>query len=91
MNSRSDISLTHHLNESAKSARETQPARNSSDIELDKLACDFSPFIFHQKHKLFSIALVNRLPYRKPGHIDIANPQDAAWIGAFRYTKKSIF
>ncbi|CAF1352428.1 unnamed protein product [Rotaria sordida] len=91
MNPRLELPLTNHLNESAKSARGTKPSRNLSDVELEKLTFDFSPFIFHQEHKPFPIALVNRLPYGKPGHIDIANPQDAAWIGAFRYAKKSIF
>ncbi|CAF4920219.1 unnamed protein product, partial [Rotaria socialis] len=49
------------------------------------------PFIFHQAHAPFPIALVNRSPYGKPIHVDTANPQDAAWMGAFRYAKKSIF
>ncbi|CAF3002949.1 unnamed protein product [Rotaria sp. Silwood2] len=91
MNPRPETPLTHHLNRSAKSAGATKPDENLSDTELEKLADDFSPFIFHQKHKPFPIALVNRLPYGKPGHIDTANPQDAAWMGAFRYAKKTIF
>jgi hypothetical protein len=51
--------LTHHLNPSAKTAHETKPDRHLSDEELEKLAHDFTPFIFHQP---FPTALVNRLP-----------------------------
>ncbi|CAF1197233.1 unnamed protein product [Rotaria sordida] len=91
MSPRSDVPLTHHFNKSATSANSTQPDKNLSDNQLEKLAFDFSPFIFHQEHKPFPIALVNRSPYGKPIHIDRANPQDAAWMGAFRYAKKSIF
>ncbi|CAF1383989.1 unnamed protein product [Rotaria sp. Silwood1] len=91
MNSRPETPLTRHLNKSAKSAHATKPDENLCDAELERLANDFSPFIFHQEHKPFPIALVNRLPYGKPGHTDTANPQDAAWMGAFRYAKKSIF
>ena len=83
--------LTRHLNKTAKSAHQTKSDGNLSDHELDKLTFDFSPFIFHQEHKPIPIALVNRSPRGTPGHTDIANPQDAAWIGAFRYAKKSIF
>ena len=83
--------LTEHLNQSAKSARETQPDEHLSDQQLKELAEDFSPFIFHREHQPFPMALVNRLPHGAPGHSDIANPQDAAWLGAFRYAEKSIF
>jgi hypothetical protein len=76
--------LTHHLNLSAKTAHETKPDRHLSDEELEKLALDFTPFIFHQP---FPIALVNRLPV----HTDTANPQDTAWLGVFCYAQKSIF
>jgi phosphatidylserine/phosphatidylglycerophosphate/cardiolipin synthase-like enzyme len=83
--------LTNHLNLSAKSAEKTQPDKKLSPDQLEKLAEDFTPFIFHQSHSPFPIALVNRLPHGAPGHMDTANPQDAAWIGAFRYAEKSIF
>jgi len=73
--------LTHHLNPSAKTAHETTPDRHLSDEELEKLARDFTTFIFDQPHQPFPIALVNRLP----GHTDTANPQDTAWLGVFRY------
>ncbi|CAF0949175.1 unnamed protein product [Adineta steineri] len=88
---RSQSPLTHHLNKSSKSAHETRSDENLSNDELEKLASDFSPFIFHEEHKPIPIALVNRLPRGTPGHTDTANPQDAAWMGAFRYAKKSIF
>ena len=83
--------LTRHLNRSADSAQETEPDENLSNDELEKLTEDFTPFIFHQPHQPFPIALVNRLPHGTPGHKDTANPQDAAWMGAFRYAQKSIF
>jgi len=87
----SDSPLTRHLNQSAESAHSTPPGENLSSEQLKKLAEDFTPFIFHQSHRPFPIALVNRLPHGAPGHADTANPQDAAWIGAFRYAQKSIF
>jgi hypothetical protein len=87
----SESPLTRHLNQSAKSAHSTQPDKNLSNDHLKKLSDDFTPFIFHQSHQPFPIALVNRLPHGAPGHTDTANPQDAAWIGAFHYAKKSIF
>jgi hypothetical protein len=80
--------VTDHLNQSAKTAHETTSDKHLSDEELGKLTHDFTPFIFHQP---FLIALVNRLPHGLPGHTDTANPQDAAWLGAFRYAQKSIF
>jgi hypothetical protein len=88
---RSQSPLTLHLNKSSKSAHHTKPDETLSDEELNKLTLDFSPFIFHQEHQPIPIALVNRAPHGTPGHIDIANPQDAAWMGAFRYATKSIF
>jgi hypothetical protein len=88
---RSELPLTRHLNKSSPSAHQTKPDENLSNDELEKLAFDFTPFIFHHEHKPIPIALVNRSPHGKPGHIDTANPQDAAWMGAFRYAKKSIF
>ena len=88
---RSESPLTHRLNQSSHSARNTRPAENFSAEDLEKLTFDFSPFIFHQEHRPFPIALVNRAPHGTPGHTDTANPQDAAWMGAFRYAEKSIF
>jgi hypothetical protein len=49
--------VTDHLNQSAKTAHETTSDKHLSDEELEKLARDFTPFLFHQ---LFPIALVNR-------------------------------
>ena len=88
---RSESPLTRHLNKSSKSAQHTKPDENLTDDELNQLAHDFSPFIFHQEHQPVPMALVNRLPHGTPGHVDTANPQDAAWMGAFRYATKSIF
>lgn len=51
----------------------------------------FNPFIFHSPHAPVPMALVNRRPHGTPGHSDIRNPQDAAWLAGFRYAKKHIF
>ncbi len=80
--------LPHHLNLSTKTAHETTSDKHLSDEELEKLTDDFIPFVSHQP---FPIALVNRLPHGLPDHTDTANPQDAVWLGAFRYAQKSIF
>jgi len=90
-NPRSESPLTRRLNETSKLARSTRPDQSLSVEQLDDLAFDFSPFIFHQEQSPYPIALVNRAPHGTPGHTDTANPQDAAWMGAFRYAKKSIF
>ncbi|TKY87535.1 hypothetical protein EX895_003549 [Sporisorium graminicola] len=52
---------------------------------------DFQPYVFHKPHEPVPMALVNRRPHGTPGHSDIRNPQDAAWLAGFRYAKKHIF
>lgn len=52
---------------------------------------DFNPYIFHLPHQPVPMALVNRRPHGTPGHSDIRNAQDAAWLAGFRYAKKHIF
>ncbi|CAF1331296.1 unnamed protein product [Rotaria sordida] len=88
---RSNSLLTDHLNKSCTAAQSTKFAANLSPRELEKLLSDFTPFIIHTPHQPFPIALINRFPHGTPIHTDIANPQDAAWLGAFRYAQKSIF
>lgn len=83
--------LTNRLNESCKSAQSAESASNLSSEQLEKLTFNFTPFIFHTPHEPFPIAFVNRLPNGIPGHIDKFNPQDIAWLYAFRYAQKSIF
>jgi hypothetical protein len=51
----------------------------------------FNPYIFHSHHQPVPMALVNRRPHGTPGHSDIRNPQDAAWLAGFRYAKRHIF
>ncbi|UJR24611.1 hypothetical protein I4U23_005986 [Adineta vaga] len=58
---------------------------------IQSLTIDFTPFIFHTRHQPIPIALVNRSPNGTPGHIDKINPQDIAWLYAFRYAQKSLF
>lgn len=68
-------------------------AENLSDEKLQVLndVLDFQPYIFHRPHEPVPMALVNRRPHGTPGHSDIRNPQDAAWLAGFRYAKKHIF
>ena len=88
---RTQSTLTKHLNESCRAARSTQSASNLTSEQLEELTINFTPFIYHSFHQPFPIALVSRLPNGIPGHTDKLNPQDAAWIYAFRYAQKSIF
>jgi phosphatidylserine/phosphatidylglycerophosphate/cardiolipin synthase-like enzyme len=41
---------------------------------------DFAPFYFHTPHDPVPMALVNRQPQHLPGHHDLHNPQNAAWL-----------
>ncbi|KAK0531098.1 hypothetical protein OC835_003798 [Tilletia horrida] len=62
--------------------------------ELEKIAdamLDFQPYVFHKAHKPVPMALVNRRPHGTPGHSDIRNPQDAAWLAGFRYAQRHVF
>ncbi|CAO1625474.1 unnamed protein product [Sympodiomycopsis kandeliae] len=52
---------------------------------------DFRAYLFHARHDPVPMALMNRRPHGTPGHSDIRNPQDAAWLAGFRYAKKHIF
>ncbi|KAN0064946.1 hypothetical protein ACQY0O_002004 [Thecaphora frezii] len=52
---------------------------------------DFHPYTFHRPHDPVPMALVNRRPHGTPGHSDIRNPQDAAWLAGFRYAKEHVF
>ncbi|KAE8216601.1 hypothetical protein CF327_g269 [Tilletia walkeri] len=62
--------------------------------ELEKISndlLDFQPYVFHKPHRPVPMALVNRRPHGTPGHSDIRNPQDAAWLAGFRYAQKHVF
>lgn len=52
---------------------------------------EFLPYVLHKPHEPVPMALVNRRPHGTPGHSDIRNPQDAAWLAAFRYAEKHVF
>ena len=41
---------------------------------------DFAPFYLHLPHDPVPMALVNRQPQAIPGHHDLYNPQNAAWL-----------
>ncbi|UJR19523.1 hypothetical protein I4U23_022653 [Adineta vaga] len=83
--------LTTHLNGTSPIAQRTKTAENLTQQQLQSLSVDFSPFVFHTPHEPIPIALVNRESHGRPGHGDIINPQNAAWLGAFRYAQRSIF
>lgn len=51
----------------------------------------FHPFIFHTRHEPVPMVLVNRQPNRFPGHGDVVNPQNNAWLGALKFAKRSVF
>ncbi len=86
--SRSQNPLTSHLNKFSKPALITKTTQNLSPEKLENLWAEFTPFIFHTPHQPFPIALVNRAAYGRTNQI---NPQNAAWLSAFRYAQKSIF
>ena len=51
----------------------------------------FMPHMLHAPHKPFPMVLVNRKPRGMPGHQDLRNPQNAAWLAGFKFAKKRIF
>lgn len=55
--------------------------------ELDQ----FNPHVVHAPHDPFPIAMCCRKPHGFPGHHDIRNPQNAAWLAGFRYAKRKVF
>ncbi|KAK0545576.1 hypothetical protein OC846_004897 [Tilletia horrida] len=66
------------------------------EIKPDELAkitqlLDFQPYVLHKPHAPVPMALVNRRPHGTPGHSDIRNPQDAAWLAGFRYANEHVF
>lgn len=67
----------------------SQPTPNGDQNAFEVL--EFNPFIFHLPHGPVPMALVNRRPHGTPGHSDIRNAQDAAWLAGFRYARRHIF
>lgn len=63
----------------------------NTTLERDGQTEKFAPHRMHKPHAPFPIAIVNRKPHGLPGHNDIRVPQDAAWLGAFRFAKRSVF
>ncbi|KAH6856147.1 hypothetical protein B0I37DRAFT_425195 [Chaetomium sp. MPI-CAGE-AT-0009] len=49
-----------------------------------------TPYLTHQSHTPYPMALVNRLPYGPPTHKSVSNPQNAAWLSALRNAQKSV-
>lgn len=52
---------------------------------------NFRPHVVHAPHDPVPIAMCCRKPHGFPGHHDIRNPQNAAWLAGFRYAKKKVF
>ncbi|KAI5477424.1 hypothetical protein MNV49_006416 [Pseudohyphozyma bogoriensis] len=51
----------------------------------------FKPLVLHERHDPVPMALVNRRPKGTPGHGDVENSQDAAFLAAFKYAEKQVF
>jgi hypothetical protein len=49
-------------------------------IDVHELDTDFAPFYMHSPHDPVPMAVVNRQPQAIPGHHDVHNPQNAAWL-----------
>ncbi|EJU00489.1 hypothetical protein DACRYDRAFT_116999 [Dacryopinax primogenitus] len=60
------------------------------DPTATELDGDFKPHILHKPHDPVPIAMVSRRPHGAPGHKDIRTPQNAAWLGAFRYAQRKV-
>ncbi|KAH6632262.1 hypothetical protein F5144DRAFT_612750 [Chaetomium tenue] len=50
-----------------------------------------TPYLPHQTHTPYPMALVNRPPYGPPTHRSVSNPQNAAWLSALRNAQKSVY
>lgn len=88
---RSQHPLTSHFDKLSTPTKATTNTQNLSFEQLEKLATDFTPFICHTLHQPIPIAFVNRAAHGTPGRSDKINPQNAAWLSAFRCAEKSIF
>jgi hypothetical protein len=75
----------------AKAAEGEASSSASSGAAPKADILDFNPFIFHAPHAPVPMALVNRRPHGTPGHSDIRNAQDAAWLAGFRYARRHVF
>lgn len=51
----------------------------------------YKPYLFHAAHDPVPMALVNRQPHNLPGHGNVVNPQNNAWLAALRLAKRSVF
>lgn len=49
-----------------------------------------TPYIPHQAHTPYPMALVNRHPYGTPRHRSLETPQNIAWLSALRNAKQSV-
>ncbi|KZO91603.1 hypothetical protein CALVIDRAFT_541638 [Calocera viscosa TUFC12733] len=65
---------------------------NNCEVEATatELEGEFRPHILHKAHEPVPIAMVSRRPHGAPGHKDIRTPQNAAWLGAFRYAQRKV-
>lgn len=51
----------------------------------------FRAHVIHAPHDPFPVAMVCRRPHGVPGHHDLSNPQNAAWLAGCRYAKRKVF
>jgi len=75
--------LAKHLNAGA------QPDMMASAKSGD--ASTFHPHILHAPHKPFPIAMACRKAHGRPGHGDVDNPQNVAWLAGFKFAQKKVF
>lgn len=54
-------------------------------------ADSYKPYLFHASHEPVPMALVNRQPHNLPGHGNVVNPQNNAWLAALRLARRSVF
>jgi hypothetical protein len=69
----SHANTTISINERLNVEEKAEQTANDNDT-------DFIPFYLHSPHEPVPIALVNRQPQAIPGHHDLHNPQNAAWL-----------
>lgn len=82
----SKFSTNRMLTSDAGALSEAWATVEDSD-ELDT----FRAHVIHAPHDPFPVAMVCRRPHGVPGHHDIANPQNAAWLAGCRYAKRKVF
>ncbi|KAL4932198.1 IQ calmodulin-binding motif protein [Aspergillus undulatus] len=69
----------------------TKQPSTTGDAPDEDQESQMEPYILHQQHKPFPMALVNREPYGSPDHTSTIVPQNTAWLAAIDNAEHSIF